>query len=70
MTIYLDGQPVASRPLTGEITHATDPLYIGRNGRMDTYFRGTIDEVSIYSEALSADTVLDRFASSKTGLGS
>jgi hypothetical protein len=70
MKIYLDGIEVASRPQTGQMTHGSDPLYIGRNSRMDTYFSGTIDEVSIYSEALSADAVLDRFASGRTGLGS
>ena len=69
MKIYVDGSLVASRPQTGPISHDdSTPLYIGRNVRMDTYFRGIIDEVSIYSEALSADAVLDRFASGKVGL--
>ncbi len=62
MKIYVDGSLVASRPQTGSISHDdSTPLYIGRNVRMDTYFRGIIDEVSIYSEALSAEAVFDGF---------
>jgi Concanavalin A-like lectin/glucanases superfamily/Polysaccharide lyase len=65
MKIYVDGALVASRLLTGPISHDPSPLYIGRNGRLDTYFKGIIDEVAIYSEALSASTILDRFERGK-----
>jgi hypothetical protein len=61
MKIYVDGSQVASRLQTGPLSHDPSPLYIGRNGRWDTYFKGIIDDVAIYSEALSANTILDRF---------
>lgn len=63
MKIYVDGLEVASRLQTGPLSHDPSPLYIGRNGRWDTYFKGIIDDVAIYSEALSANTILDRFES-------
>jgi len=60
MKIYVDGSLVASRAQAGPISHDDSSLlYIGRNIRMDTYFRGIIDEVSVYSEALSAGTIFD-----------
>lgn len=61
MKIYADGLQVASRLQAGPMSHDLNPLYIGRNDYLDTYFKGIIDEVAIYSEALSADTVLERF---------
>jgi len=61
MKIYLDGSQVASKLQTGPLSHDSSPLYIGRNGRWDTYFKGIIDEVAIFSEALSPNAILDRF---------
>jgi hypothetical protein len=62
MKIYVDGSLAASRAQAGPISHDdSSPLYVGRNVRMDTYFRGIVDEVSIYSEALSAGAIFDRF---------
>jgi hypothetical protein len=66
MKIYADGQLVASQPQTGQITHSVDPLYIGRNSRMDTYFRGVIDEAALYSAGLSADTVFEHYEDGKS----
>jgi hypothetical protein len=61
MTLYLDGAPLGSRAVSGPMTHGTPLLDIGRNGHANTYFDGEIDDVSIYSGALSAATVLERF---------
>lgn len=62
MRLYLDGYEVASRNASGPPDRGTtDPLYIARNSRTDTYFGGVVDDVAIYSEALSAATVLEHF---------
>ncbi len=61
MMIYVDGSQVTSMPQTGAMTHNGNTLYIGRNDYSDTYFDGVIDEAAIYSGALSAATVGDRF---------
>jgi hypothetical protein len=62
MDLYLDGARVATQAMSGPIAQGTGyPLYIGRNANANTYFGGTIDDVAIYSGALSAATVLDHF---------
>lgn len=62
MRIYADGSLVAWRPLTGLISHDDSiPLYIGRNDYWDTYFRGLIDNVAIYSAALAPQAILERY---------
>ncbi len=53
--LYVDGVPGPTIPLTGIATTSSQPLAIGRDlccpGR---FFHGLIDEVSLYSRALSA----------------
>lgn len=62
MRLYLDGVQVASAPMSGLVEHdPAEALYIGANDHAKTYFGGTIDDVSIYSTALSAGEVLERF---------
>ncbi len=61
MRIYIDGEQVASRSQAGRITNGSSTLYIGWNDGGETYFDGIIDDPAIYSEALSADTVLNNF---------
>jgi hypothetical protein len=62
MRLYLDGAQVSTRAVTGPMTQGTTyPLYIGRNGRIDSYFVGIVDDVAIYSEALGPATVLEHF---------
>lgn len=64
MRLYLDGVQVASQPMSGSVEH--DPaqaLYIGTNAHTKTYFVGEIDNVSIYSTALSWVEVLEHFRS-------
>ncbi len=65
MKIYVDGSQVASMPQSGAITHDQNTLYIGRSDYSNTYFDGIIDEPAIYSRALSAGTIQDRFANGK-----
>ena len=55
MTIYTNGQPVASQPATGAITGTSDPLTIGTkntSGVSGDFFNGQLDEVRLYNRAL------------------
>jgi hypothetical protein len=62
MRVYLDGVQVASAPMSGFVEHdPAEALYIGANAHASTYFGGIIDNVSIYSTALSAGEVLEHF---------
>lgn len=54
-TIYLNGQQVATGPIS--IVANTTALQIGRRAVGDRYFDGTIDEVKVYNYALTADEV-------------
>ncbi len=58
---YINGVNVGSTPLTGSITYAnsnTEPWRIGRRGdAAPGYFDGKIDEVRMYSRALTASEI-------------
>ena len=62
MTLYVDGIAVTTAAKTGTIAVTADPLYIGAKRAGDTttgnYFKGKIDDVRIYSTALTAAEVL------------
>jgi len=55
--LYVNGTQVTSRALSGSIATSTNPLRIGGNTIWGEYFAGLIDEVRIYSRALSAAEV-------------
>ncbi len=59
--LYINGVQVSSLAVTGNITVTTDPLRIGGTTALSgQYFAGLIDEVRIYSRALSqAEIVTD-----------
>jgi predicted GH43/DUF377 family glycosyl hydrolase len=59
--LYIDGSLVASTSYSGSIKSDTGPLYIGRDDGYSRYFNGSIDEVAIYSRALSADEILEHY---------
>ncbi|HEX7244240.1 MAG TPA: LamG-like jellyroll fold domain-containing protein [Solirubrobacterales bacterium] len=64
MRLYLDGVQVASQPMSGPVEHdPSEALYIGANAHAKDYFGGVIDDVSIYSTALSAGEVFEHFRS-------
>jgi hypothetical protein len=52
--LYVNGAQVASRAQTGAINTSTGALRIGGNVIWGEYFSGLIDEVRIYSRALTA----------------
>lgn len=53
LRLFVNGVPAGSRTLTGAIAGSTQPLRIGGNGIWGEHFAGLIDEVRIYSRALS-----------------
>ena len=54
LRLYVNGVLVSSRAQTGTIPISTSPLQIGGDSNYGQYFPGKIDEVRIYSRALSA----------------
>ena len=52
--LYVNGIQVAQLALTGAIATSTGPLKIGGNAIWSEWFNGQIDEVRLYSRALSA----------------
>ena len=54
MRLYVNGVQVSRRPLTGRILSTDEALRIGGNSVWGEFFDGWIDEVRIYSRALSA----------------
>lgn len=64
-TLYLNGTPIASRSdLTIDLADigATTDNWLGRNGFPDAAFDGRIDEVRLYTSALTADDVTALYA--------
>jgi hypothetical protein len=62
--LYLDGKPVANRTLTAPPAATASTLYLGRySGSATGYWRGGLDEVSLYDGALDAAAVAASFAS-------
>jgi len=54
---YIDGNLVAFTTATGQITLDADPLYIGYRLAALTPYRGLVDEIGMYSEALSLSQI-------------
>jgi PKD repeat protein len=57
MKFYVNGLLVASKAQTGTIVSSSDPLTIGGNLLYGENWKGLIDEVRIYSRALSQDEI-------------
>ena len=60
--LYVDGAEVASAPLTGTFAPDTTPVILGGNGNdasgvPSELFPGRIDELMLYSRALSGDEI-------------
>ena len=55
--IFVNGAQVASRSQTGAIGTSSSPMRIGGNSIWGEYFSGQIDEVRVYSKALSATQI-------------
>ncbi|HET8754993.1 MAG TPA: LamG-like jellyroll fold domain-containing protein [Solirubrobacteraceae bacterium] len=57
LRLYVNGTQVASRAQTGNIPASTGALRIGGNSVWAEWFAGLIDEVRVYSRALSAGEI-------------
>jgi hypothetical protein len=55
--IYVNGAEVAVRTQSGTIRTTNNALFIGSYNGSSEFFRGTIDEVAVYSTALTASQV-------------
>lgn len=61
-SIYIDGS-YKNKGYVGDLNSSTNSLEIGRVG--SNYWKGIIDDVRIYSSALSADEILDLYRNSR-----
>jgi hypothetical protein len=57
LRLYVNGVQVSSRAQTGNLVTSANPLQIGGDSIYGQYFRGTIDEVRIYDQALSPSEI-------------
>ena len=57
LRLFVNGSEVGNRPLTGSIVSSSGVLRLGGNAVWGEYFAGVIDEVRIYSRALSASEI-------------
>ncbi len=65
--LYIDGNLDASSDSTGNITASSVPVYIGENsGATGRFWAGLIDDVRIYSRALSETEILGVMAGGGT----
>jgi len=67
MTLYLDGAKIHSRTQTGTVTADPEDVLIGcqKDTKLGQFFIGTLDEVVLYSRALTAAEVSDYARRSK-----
>ncbi|MCK4626066.1 MAG: carboxypeptidase regulatory-like domain-containing protein, partial [Phycisphaerae bacterium] len=66
MRIYINGQPASSDsvPESPKIHQSTADLHIGvwhSDNKSDHFFKGTMDEISIYSRALTREEILESY---------
>lgn len=53
LRLYVNGNQVASRAVTGNIITSNNPLRIGGNNIWGEYFVGILDEIRVYNRALT-----------------
>ena len=57
LRLYVNGNVVASRAVTGSIQTNDKPLWIGGSEQFGEFFQGRIDEVRVYNRALSQSEI-------------
>jgi len=69
LTLYVNGQPVGTPVSTsGSIVASSNPLRLGNDPSNPTrFFKGLLDEVSIYSQALSGAQILSIYNAGSAG---
>ncbi len=58
ISVYVNGVLAGTTPFSGSIARTDQPLLVGRNGIGGDVFKGSMDELKVYSRALSASEVL------------
>lgn len=58
-TIYIDGNPVATGLTNKPINMARSNKYIGKSNWGDNYYQGYMDDLRVYSRALSQSEIID-----------
>jgi hypothetical protein len=61
LKIYEDGILMNSAEYVGDIDYSSDDLYIGKYDGYNRYFKGSIDDVVIYNQALNDEEVADTY---------
>lgn len=69
LKVYVDGSLMAEAPdNTGDIADADEDMVIGNvNVSFNNFLRGTLDDLSVYRGAMSANRVADRYEAYRTG---
>ncbi len=57
LVLYVGGTPIVETAASGPVEPSTGTLRIGGNALWGEFFPGTIDEVRVYSRALSAEEI-------------
>ncbi|MFA5407932.1 MAG: LamG domain-containing protein, partial [Bacilli bacterium] len=55
LKLYFDGKLYSDISYTGTLSYNTNPINIGHDGT--SYFKGSLDEIKMYSRALSANEI-------------
>lgn len=68
--IYANGQEVGNGVLSGTplLVNASNIITLGKNGTEDTYFKGNLDEVKVFSSTLSALEIKEEMLGNTTAL--
>lgn len=61
VTLYSNGEVVVSKSFGGNITHASNDLFIGAYSGTSNYMNGAIPIAKIYNRALTADEVRNNY---------
>ena len=65
VSFYVDGQPVGGYTASGSLGSSAVPLTIGNRESLNRTFEGNIDDLRLFSQALTADQVYDLFMASR-----
>ncbi len=57
MKLYVNGQEKSSKAVAGELKVNSRPVSFGSDNGAQKFFKGTIDDVRIYSQALTAEEI-------------
>jgi hypothetical protein len=60
LRLYVNGQLIASRAFSAAIVHPAQPLLIGSEP-LNRNWKGGLDEVAVYGQALSADRIREHY---------